>query len=330
MAALLRVDRSVVRIVALIRLIPLRCRRGRIRQAIDREAILDLIARIDDLDVRPAHTFQTDGGNGDSGRLGLELTDVIAVTPENRIMLRIIIGDVDAASVPRLAYGRVGIPGLIVIGKAKTTVYSNPVEGLARDEVDDAADRIGTIGRRAAVRNDIDTFDSPGGNGVEIRRSYRQSHPHYTMPIDQHQRRRGADKVRRRQAAQIGTVSSNLIAVSLRRLKRIERAHARYGLEQLGHRAGARRFHGRLVERDYIRASRRVATNQRASDDDLVLVHSLTFGRIINVLVTRYSLLRERRRGERHQADCRQNEIMSCAHCPPRTALGRVPSSITE
>jgi hypothetical protein len=144
----------------------------------------------------------------------------------------------DAGRDRRGALGGAAFVGGAVIGRD-----FGALEILARDEVDHAADRVGAVDRRRAVEQDFDTLNGCRRNVVEVDTAVvaRRGEVGHAPPIEQHQRRRGA------QAAQVGRVEAHLVAESTGADAHAVGQIVRRGRD-LRHQLGRGR-HARLVDR---------------------------------------------------------------------------------
>ena len=103
------------------------------------------------------------------------------------------------------------LAGAAFIGRADIHVRFQPLEILARDEVDDAADRIGAVQRRGAVEQHFDAFERGGRDVVQVDAAVvaGRGEVGHAPAIEQHQCGRGAD------AAQVGAVEAPLVAADV-------------------------------------------------------------------------------------------------------------------
>jgi hypothetical protein len=149
----------------------------------------------------------------------------------------------------------------------------NSMPWKSRDEVHHAADRVRTVDRRAAVRQDFDALDHRHRDDVQVDGLADAGTLGGAAPVDQHQRALGAE------AAQVD-VGERLSRRARLRTEVADRRE-RHGPHELGHRGGTAGLDLRAVDgRDGQRALGVHALDARAGDlDALPLLRNGKAGR---------------------------------------------------
>ena len=98
------------------------------------------------------------------------------------------VGELDPAGQRRAPVLVVAVGGLAIADLAL-----QPLVFAVEDEVDDACHRVRPIDRRCTAGDDLDALHQPLRDGVHVHRPLR-NRPHRSMPVEQHQRARGAQR----------------------------------------------------------------------------------------------------------------------------------------
>ncbi|MNE13852.1 hypothetical protein D3C80_1067030 [compost metagenome] len=120
------------------------------------------------------------------------LGEVVAIRARDIAVLGIGVGDDGRAAVPDLAGRQVQVELVIAVGHAVSTGHFKPVERLARDEVDHAADGVRAIDGRPAVRDHLDPLQHAGRNDGGIGRGLQDACADHAVAVQQHQGGRAA------------------------------------------------------------------------------------------------------------------------------------------
>ena len=143
--------------------------------------------------------------------------------------------------------------GVTLAGDAAHRVEFDALEIVTQLEIDDARERVGSVHRRGAARDDFDTVDQHRGYEVDVDDT-RAVGGNHAPPVDQHQRRRG------RKSAQ-GEVALPAVGRVVRRAA--ERRHElRQGIEHALH--GDRRG---LLEAGHVDGNDRARGGEVRSSD---------------------------------------------------------------